>query len=98
MACPSAVVPTLAAPQHNSASTSHADARLLFSLGVLFSQRVIKEKVQALAGDGRPVEIASGLIRSRISPLIYKNAAPHAREQRRTPAPCGRTATLSQEF
>lgn len=92
MACPSAMVRTLAAPQQNSAGTSHADARLLFSLGVLFSPRVIKEKIQALASDRRPVEIASGLIRTRISYLIYKNA-PHLREQRQTSAPCGRTGT-----
>lgn len=85
MACPSAVVRTLAAPQHSSAGTSRADARLLFSLGVLFSQRVIKEKVQALASDRRPVEIASGLIRTRISYLIYKSA-PHLRERRRPAA------------
>lgn len=39
----------------------------LFSLDVLFSQRVIKEKVQAHASDRRPVEIAGGLIRTRIS-------------------------------
>lgn len=74
---------------HSRSGVSRSEARLLFSLGVLFSQRVIKEKFQALAGDKRPVEIASGLIRTRISFLIYKSA-PHLREQRQTSAPCGR--------
>lgn len=64
-------------PQQIKSGRSHTEARLLFSLGVLFSRRVIKEKVRAQASDRRSVERASGLIRTRISfPHLRKHSSP----------------------